>query len=442
MSTTSNPARFSPHLALAAFAAMVSVYFFSYFQRAAVPGTIFNELQSDVGLSAATVTVLGSVFTWIYGGMQIGAGLLADRYGGVRTLLGGGLAMLVGSVWFPLAHDVVPLVAARALTGFGASFMYLSVVRELDRLFGHKHFTVWLGVLLAVGYCGGMTATLPFERATAAFGWRHSLLAVAALLFVALATAGLVLRRLGPEPRTARPLSLAPLLEVLRQRRCWPLLASSFIPFPILFVIQTVLGKKFLQDFGGLSSPAAAAFILIMATVSAASVMLGGSLPRLIGDRRKPWLLGGALLLLIAVGSLLAGTLLQAPAWVFLSGYILLAASSISVPSGTATIKELNRPESVAAAVSVFNALAYIGCGTISQAGGWILERYHDTARVTAAGVIYPPAAYVALCCFLTTLAGLNLVLIWRVPETRSVAFTPAEPSVTSSPSDVSTNCP
>src|SRR5688500_3969362 len=100
-------------LAIAAFAAMASIYFFSYFQRAAVPGTIFNELQVDLGLSAIAVASLGSMFTWVYGGMQIAVGLTADRFGGARALLGGGLIMLLGSLLFPLAHTPLLLFAAR-----------------------------------------------------------------------------------------------------------------------------------------------------------------------------------------------------------------------------------------------------------------------------------------------------------------------------------------
>jgi len=422
MRFSTDPQKRSPRLAVAAFAAMASIYFFSYFQRAAVPGTIFNELQSDFHLSASAVAALGSMFTWIYGGMQIVVGLLADRYGGTRTLLGGGMGMLAGTVLFPLAGSPVALFVARALTGFGASFMYLSLVKELDRLFGPRHFTVWLSVLLAVGYGGGMVATWPFERASVAFGWRTSLLAVAALLFVALAVAALVLRRLGPEPRAARSFSLTPLREVLRVRPSWPLLASSLIQFPLCFVIQTVLGKKFLEDFGGMSSQVSAACILVMAACNISSVILGGFLPRLCGERRQPWLRAGAIVLFTATGCLLAGTLTGASGWVFLLGYVLMAVSSVAVPSSTATIKELNRPGSVASSVSVMNGLSYIGCGTIGQAGGWLLERYRATATVTASSVIYPPAAYFALCCFLAALAGLNLLLIWRVPEARKVS--------------------
>ena len=425
MNETSDARSLPPRLALVAFAAMAAVYFFSYFHRTAVPGTIFNELQSDLGLSASSVVLMGSMFTWIYGGMQIAVGFLADRYGGTRTFLAGGVAMLAGAAWFPLASSTAALFAARAITGLGASFLYLSIVKELGRLFGARNFTVWLGVLMAVGYCGGMAATLPFERAAAAFGWRHSLLAVAALIFVALAISGLVLRRLGSGPRAAQPLSLAVLGEIFRQRRCRPLLASGLVSFPLLFVIQTVLGKKFLQDFGGLSSPLAAASILIMTAVSATCVMLGGVIPRRLGKRRKPWLMAGALMSLAAAGLLLAGTLLRAPGWAFLLGYLLLAASSIATPSIATTMKELNRPEAVASAISVINGLAYIGSGLIGQAGGWILGRYRDAATVTASGVVYPPAAYVALFCFLTALAGVNLIFTSLMPETRSRMLAP-----------------
>lgn len=414
-----------PHLARVAFAAMLAVYFFSYFQRAAVPGTIFNELQTDLGLSASSVVLMGSMFTWIYGGMQVLVGFLADRYGGTRTFLWGGGFLLAGAAWFPLAGSAGTLFAARAVTGFGASFIYLSLVKELGRLFGPRHFTACLGVILAVGYCGGMTATLPFERAATALGWRPVLLHVAALILGALAISGLVLRRLGPESHAAQPLPLSVLGSILRQRRCWPLLASSMISFPLVFVIQTVLGKKFLQDFGGLSSPLAAASILIMAMVSTTCAMLGGLLPRRFGRRRKPWLLAGAIAILASIGCLLAGSFFRSPGWVFLFAYVLLAASCIASPSNTMTMKELNRPESVASAISVINGLAYIGCGMIGQTGGWILGRYRDAATVMASGVVYPAAAYVALCCFLAALAVLNLIFTCLVPETRSRAHVP-----------------
>jgi predicted MFS family arabinose efflux permease len=432
MNRSVTPTGPSRRAAKAAFAAMASVYFFSYFQRAALPGTIFNELQTDFGLSAAAVAALGSMFTWIYGGMQIVVGLLADRYGGSRTLMGGGAAMLAGSVLFPLAHTVEFAFAARALTGFGASFMYLSVVKELDRLFGVRQFTTWLGISLAAGYSGGVMATLPFERAVSAFGWRPTLLAVALLQAAALIAAGVILKRLGQEPRHHRPFSLAPLSEVLGRRACHPLLASSLIMFPVFFAVLTVLGKKFLQDVAGLSSVTAAAFMLVMTLISAVGVVLGGWLPRLLHERRRPFVLGGAVVLVLAIGVLLAGTLTHAPGWVYLAGYILLALTGVSLPSSTAVMKELNPPGSVAACLSIMNGLAYFGCGLIGQFGGMILDRYRAAATLSATGVVYPQSAYVMLFAFLAVLAVLNLAISTFIAETHGRHAAAAPPDVTS----------
>ena len=69
----------STRLAVAAFATMGSIYFFSYFQRVGVPGTIFNELQSSFAATAAAVTALSSIYLYIYAGAQLIVGMLADR---------------------------------------------------------------------------------------------------------------------------------------------------------------------------------------------------------------------------------------------------------------------------------------------------------------------------------------------------------------------------
>lgn len=409
-------------MAGAAYLAMVSVYFFSYFQRAAVPGTIFNELQSEMGLSASAVVSLGSMFVWLYGGMQVFVGLLADRYGGARTLLFGGFLMAAGALLFPLSHSTAALFASRALTGLGSSFVYLSVIQELGVLFSVRHFTVLVGGLLFTGYVGGMAASLPFERAAAAFGWRGSLLAVALLMFAGMAIVALVLRRRACEAPRGRPISLRPLGEVFRNRACRPLMVTSFLSFPIFFVIQTVLGKKFLQDFGGLSSPASATFVLVMTAVSALSVATGGFLPRLASGRRKPWLVGGAALIILATVLLLTGVLVRAPGWAYLTGFVLLAAACGSLPSGIATVKELSRPESTGAALSVLNALVYIGGAAIAQSGGLILDHYQERALVTDHGIVYPQAAYVTLFGFLACLALVNLAFSCRIPETRGIS--------------------
>ena len=86
-----HPARFEKILLVLG----VGLYLLWNIQRAAVPGAVFDELQSLHSLTTPQVTALGATFMYVYAFMQLLSGLLADRYGGVRILFVGGLAFAV-----------------------------------------------------------------------------------------------------------------------------------------------------------------------------------------------------------------------------------------------------------------------------------------------------------------------------------------------------------
>jgi MFS family permease len=182
-----------------------------------------------------------------------------------------------------------------------------------------------------------------------------------------------------------------------------------------------VLGKKYLQDFAGLSSAAAAAFMLAMTAASALTAASGGILPRLFGNRQKPAMLLGATLFVVSMAMLLGGTLHRSPEWVYLAGYILLAVALIGGPSAFSTMKDLGGTDSMAAGISILNALSYVGCGFVGQIGGMILDRYPVDGPVSTSTITYPQGAYVGLFYFLSALALLNFVLTLAVPETGAV---------------------
>ncbi len=402
-----------------AFAAMLSVYFLSYFQRAAIPGTIFNEIQSDLRLSASAVTALGSMFIAIYAVMQLFVGMAADRFGGGRTLLFGGCALAVGALLFPLSHSAWTLYGSRAITGFGASFMYLSMVKEVDRLFGHRRFATLMGVVLFAGYLGGMAGMLPFERAVEAWGWRHTLLGIAGLTFGCLALAALALRRMDGFVAAPRFRLLAPLRDILATPDSRPLLVIALVNFPIYFVIQAAVGQKFLQDYARLSSAAAAGFATVMMLLSASITAVGGFALAWVGHRRKPFLVAACVLVTASTLLLLAGVLVGAPGWVFLVAYGLLALACVASPANLAAMKEVNRPDGVALAIGVINGVSYAGVAVLMAVSGAVLDAFRGSATVTPAGVIYPPAAYAALFAILLVVALVGLAASRFVRETR-----------------------
>jgi MFS family permease len=193
----------------------------------------------------------------------------------------------------------------------------------------------------------------------------------------------------------------------------------------VYFVIGTMLGKKFLQDAGGMSSPHSAAFMLGMTATSALAALTGGVLPRLFGNRRRPCILIGSGTLLFSVALLLAGTVLHAPNWIYLIAYILLAAAGIGSPASFATMKDLGKSGSFASGISVLNALSYIGSGIIGQICGMILDLFHSSGGGMAAAGSYPPSAFIVLFVFLCALAFIFFLLTLTIVETGGTGLRP-----------------
>jgi predicted MFS family arabinose efflux permease len=403
-----------------AMAAMGLIYYFSYFQRAAVPGPLFDQLQSDLDASASAITALSAMFIYIYGGLQLFVGMAAYRFGGRRTLLWGGLVMAVGAVLFPLAYDLPTLFACRALTGCGASFMFLSIIKEVDRLWDPRHFVVFWGLFGLIGNAGVLTAAWPLAWFSHQTDWRTALFTMGVLSAVALAAAWLALRGLGEAPHGPRRPLWAPILSVLRNRASRPILVITLIYFAIYFVVQVTLGSKFLADFCGLSATQASLVLTAMVVVGAVIGLLGEPIQRLTRQRRKPVFVAGLAGSVAAVATLTASVLSDAPPAVFVAAFLLLSfAVGLAMPVVGATMKELNDPAVVSQSIAVINCLSYIGLAVLSNVVGLVLDAFADQAAVVDGRRVYPAAAYVTVFALMTVLSLATLIAALFVPETR-----------------------
>ena len=74
----------------------IAFYFLSNVQRVAVPGPIFDTLQSELQLSAPYITSLGAAFMYVYAVTNLIAGVLIDRYGGIRVVAAGAIVFAIG----------------------------------------------------------------------------------------------------------------------------------------------------------------------------------------------------------------------------------------------------------------------------------------------------------------------------------------------------------
>ena len=94
--------------AMLLFVPLLLLYASSYFQRTAVSGTIFSQLQADLGLNAFQIAGIGASFVYIYALSQLVVGMLADKYGGARVVTAGGILFCAGT--FTISADCISAV--------------------------------------------------------------------------------------------------------------------------------------------------------------------------------------------------------------------------------------------------------------------------------------------------------------------------------------------
>jgi len=400
------------------FVPLVLIYAASYFQRTALPGTIYDTLSGELQLDALQMANLASAFVYPYAVCQLVSGSLIDRFCGTRVVLCGGVIFLLGIYLFPLCSSISLLYLARALTGIGASTMYLSLVREADRIFGRKNYAVMFGIAYTCGYAGGLMGSLPFAALCGVFNWRHILLAAAVIATFIYLLMALNVRKAQLPPIPETPFSLKPFALILKNPLSWLIIFCNATVFCIYLVIQTVFGKKFLQDFAGMSSNGAAGVIFAL-TLVCMSVMLGASfLTRLTGNRRRP-------LAIISVGVCTFSSLMMIPAiyfhWhypAFAVLFCLFAAAAGMPPIFTMIMQEYNAKSIIAQSSAVSNMFGYLSVGVVSQLIGILLNCFDHSTN--AEGVVtYSSGAYLTLFVVLAAIALTAFAASWKLPETR-----------------------
>jgi MFS family permease len=394
-----------------------SVYFFSYFQRVGVPGTVFNELQSAFSLSATAVAGLSALTFFIYGGMQIFSGAISDHFGGFRTFLIGGLLLSLSSILFSFSYSPAMLFIMRAFVGFGASFIFISLIKILTLVYESEDFPFYLGISLILGYSGGVFATYPLERAVSLLGWRNSFL-IAGLLCSAFTFAGAPVLRLARRVyKQKRTFSLGALFTTLKNKDSLPIVISGAINFGIYFLFQTTLGAKYLQDSFNLSSSKASFFTFVMMLMNTAFAFLSGYTSRLLG-LRKPIIRVATGITLTAVIILFLNTVFIGSTKLVLMSYIFLAVSAAVAPVYITTIKEINNVEVAATSVGFLNTSVYLFLSLLIYVSGRILDAFRYAAVELSKTVIYPASAYRMVYLLCVMLALVSFLICFSIKET------------------------
>ncbi|TDL66179.1 MFS transporter [Rhodococcus qingshengii] len=163
------------------FASVLFTYLLMASQRTA-PGLITDQVMKEFNVTASTIGLLTSIQFFVYTGLQIPMGILADRYGPNFFLIIGAILTGLGTIIYSLGTHEFVLFFARILTGTGDATIWVNMVLILGQWFKVKEFVRLIGFAGMAGSLGFLLATVPFTAWISLLGWRPAFFSVGLLL--------------------------------------------------------------------------------------------------------------------------------------------------------------------------------------------------------------------------------------------------------------------
>ena len=369
------------------------LYFMANFQRVAIPGAIFDTLQTDLNINASSVTTLSAAFMYSYAISLLFCGILADRYGAVKVILCGALLFSIGALIFPNTENIYLLYLSRSMLGAGSASFYLCLVQEAKKCFPDKYFGISVSLMLITGYLGGVFANAPFVFLTKNIDWQTimNFLGIITLIITLLFCIERGFLRHIPINEHAK-FSILPFKEVLASKFNHNLFLFGGLNYGLYYVIQTVIGVKFLKDYVNMSASSASVILSIMIVIAGISGLFLASLSAFFNNKRvifmKSICIMSSTIFAIISFCIYCGIKTKFIALMFLMIALGGGMSPLLVP----VIHATNKYEIRGTALSIMNCCFFLAVGILGSFVGFILDIF-DTSLINGQ-IVYSYKSY------------------------------------------------
>ena len=181
-----------PRAAYVAWLVGLTAYVMAVFNRTSF-GVAVIPAADRFHASASSLAFFTVVQLIVYAGLQVPVGVMLDRVGPKRLILGGAVLMSLGQFGLAASTSVGPAIAMRVLVGAGDAVTFISVLRVVTDVFPGPRVPVLTQLTGIFGQLGGILSALPLAAALSSQGWTRSFdgmgaigVVVAVLVLVAL----------------------------------------------------------------------------------------------------------------------------------------------------------------------------------------------------------------------------------------------------------------
>ena len=351
---------------------LTAVYYFYQYALRTAPSVMLPQLSESFALSSLGVASLVGVFYYGYSPFSLVAGATLDRLGAKAVLPAGALLAAIGALLFGTS-SVGAANLGRFLQGAGGVFALVGAVYIAANNFPANRAATLIGATQMFGMAGGsagqflvgpiIASGVPWQSFWIGMSVIGAVLA--AVLYFTLPAKVNVERHDDWVKGTARALGI-----VFRNPQsilCGVIAGLLFIPTTILDMIW---GVRFLQEARGFEYGEA---VIRSATVPV-GWMIGCPLLGMLSDRlgrRKPVIMGGAVVLFLCVAWILYGDPNSVPP--YMMGIVMGLASGAAMLPYT-VVKESNSRELGGTATGVINFVVFTLSALLGPAFAWAMQ--------------------------------------------------------------------
>lgn len=252
-------------------------YYLSYLYRT-MNAVIAPQLVAEVGLSAADLGFLTSVYFITFAAVQLPLGVALDRYGPrrVQTVLLAAAAL--GGGLFAVGESFAALSLGRACIGLGVSGCFMAALKANAIWWPPHRLPLFNNITASFGGFGALSATAPVEAALSFMGWREIFALLAA---VTIGLAVLIWFVVPERPDEAeRDVPIATLAReaarIWRDGFFWRIGFMLVMCMSVFISYQTLWAGPWLRDVAGLGRASVASHLLLIQLGMIAGALLTG----------------------------------------------------------------------------------------------------------------------------------------------------------------------
>jgi predicted MFS family arabinose efflux permease len=239
-------------------------YFVSYVFRGVNLG-FAPFITRDLGLSAADLGLLTSLYFLGFAGAQIPVGVLLDHFG-ARRVTAATLLFAAAGIWvFGAAQSVGVMMIGRLLIGVGVSVCLGAAFKALAQHFAPARLPLMNGLVMAIGGLGGVMVGSPLTWVLGFASWRTVCVGLGALtVLVALAQWTLVRHAQETRHQASLGAQFKGTLQILQSAAFWKIAPFSVVTQGVFYAMQSLWVGAWLRDVQGFGAREAAALVSIL----------------------------------------------------------------------------------------------------------------------------------------------------------------------------------